>query len=145
MREIKPSVLTIILKFIYDNQEENENNKGMLIEELKGKFESNTDLPKLIFEFAEFKPVKGNMHAAMKDANQKKIETIFRLVEQFKECYLSERNGEGKFEVMEDEEEKASSELGWPITHSEFKPQAKAVNVLINARKDPESMPNTTK
>ena len=31
MREIKPSVLTIILKFIYDNQEENENNSGELI------------------------------------------------------------------------------------------------------------------
>jgi myb proto-oncogene protein len=31
MREIKPSVLTIILKFIYDNQEQNENNNGELI------------------------------------------------------------------------------------------------------------------
>jgi len=31
MREIKPSVLTIILKFIYDNQEQNENNSGELI------------------------------------------------------------------------------------------------------------------
>lgn len=36
MREIKPSVLTIILKFIYDNQELNENNNGELIEELRG-------------------------------------------------------------------------------------------------------------
>ena len=36
MREIKPSILTIILKFIYDNQELNENNTTELIDELKG-------------------------------------------------------------------------------------------------------------
>lgn len=30
LREIRPSVLTLILKFIYDNQEENENNAGLI-------------------------------------------------------------------------------------------------------------------
>jgi hypothetical protein len=37
MREIKPSVLTIILNFIYDHQEENSENGGEFIQEIKGK------------------------------------------------------------------------------------------------------------
>ena len=36
MREIKPSVLTIILNFIYDHQEETRENGGQFINELKG-------------------------------------------------------------------------------------------------------------
>lgn len=52
MREIKPSILTIILKFIYDNQELNENNTTELIDELRGINHGNLGLPKLIFEFA---------------------------------------------------------------------------------------------
>lgn len=50
------------------------------------------DLPKLIFEFAEFKPVKGNINAALKEIGQKKIEGIFDLVEQFNKCYLRDKN-----------------------------------------------------
>jgi hypothetical protein len=46
----------------------------------------DADLPKLIFEFAAFKPVKGNMASTLKE-NHEKIETIFRLVEQFKSTY----------------------------------------------------------
>lgn len=61
MREIKPSVLTIILNFIYDHQDETTLNGKQFIKELKGNCKSYSDLPKLIFEFAEFKPVKGNM------------------------------------------------------------------------------------
>jgi hypothetical protein len=52
MREIKPSILTIILKFIYDNQELNENNTTELIDELRGINYDDLGLPKLIFEFA---------------------------------------------------------------------------------------------
>ena len=48
MREIKPSVLTIILNFIYDHQEENQEGKEF-IKELKGNETSYLDLPKLIF------------------------------------------------------------------------------------------------
>ena len=52
LREIKPSVLTVIINFIYDNQDGD--SKDTLVQALR-------ELPGLIFKFATFKPVKQNM------------------------------------------------------------------------------------
>lgn len=51
MREIRPSVLTIIINFIYG--QENIDSDEVLL--------SLRELPELIFKFAAFKPVKNNM------------------------------------------------------------------------------------
>jgi hypothetical protein len=51
MREIRPSVLTIIINFIYG--QENIDSHEVLL--------SLRELPELIFKFAAFKPVKNNM------------------------------------------------------------------------------------
>ena len=57
MREIRPSVLTIIINFIYEN--ENNQNDEML--------KPLRELPELVFKFASFKPVKNNMREKMND------------------------------------------------------------------------------
>ena len=74
MREIRPSVLTIIINFIYGR--ENDQADDMLV--------SLRELPELIFKFAAFKPVKNNMQLGVDEELKKKISIILRLVEQFK-------------------------------------------------------------
>lgn len=60
LRQIKPSVLTNVLQYIYDHEKAGQPTSGV-IDELKGKKLIYLDLPSLIFQLASFKPVKRNM------------------------------------------------------------------------------------
>lgn len=74
MREIKPSVLTIIINFIYENSNAHDDE---VLKSLK-------ELPELIFKFSSFKPVKTNMNDRINTELKDKINIILGLVDQFK-------------------------------------------------------------
>ena len=82
LREIKPSVLTVIINFIYDTQATNGEDPFL---------QSLRQLPELIFKFATFKPVKQNMNNSTDTEMVDKIKMIMQLVEQFKESYIKDR------------------------------------------------------
>lgn len=91
------------------------------------------------------------MRTALRDANQRKIETIFNLVEQFKECYLDQKADGHRFEIRDDEEEEDQEDdhslLSRPVhtlTLTEFRPQEKMVNVIINTCRDSDNLPNAS-
>jgi hypothetical protein len=48
------------------------------------------------------------MRGALRELNQHKIETIFNLVEQFKECYIDQKSDGRRFELEEEQEEQES-------------------------------------
>lgn len=74
MREIKPSVLTYIIKIIYEQSSPaNED----LLGELK-------ELPELIFKFSTFKPIKTNMNSKIDGEMRDQITLILNLVEKFR-------------------------------------------------------------
>lgn len=59
MREIKPSVLSTIMNYIYELENNIETN---IVDSLKGiSFHKWIDLPYLIFEFSNYKPVKSKV------------------------------------------------------------------------------------
>ena len=69
---------------------------------------------------------------------------IFHLVEQFKESYYQEKHEKTK---ISDESEQSSarpsiSPLAHPIITSEFKPQEKYVNIIVNLNREDDSMIN---
>lgn len=82
LREIKPSVLTVIINFIYDT--ESADGQDSLVQALR-------QLPELIFKFATFKPVKQNMNNITDTEMVDKISMIMQLVDQFKENYIKDR------------------------------------------------------
>lgn len=83
------------------------------------------------------------MRSSLRELNQRKIETIFNLVDQFKECYLDQKTDGRRFEVKEEMEDSESVQPNH-ITLSEFRPQEKAVNVIINTCHHPDSLPATS-
>jgi hypothetical protein len=60
MREIKPSVLSTIMNYLY----EQDHGEDDLYRSLRGTESHNSDLPSLIFDFANFKPIKTNLTLA---------------------------------------------------------------------------------
>lgn len=83
MREIKPSVLTFIISYIYNQEGQNEHNKVVN----SRFFDSLKEIPELIFKFSAFKPVKNNMAEKVDESIKIKILEIFNLVEEFKKVY----------------------------------------------------------
>lgn len=67
MREIKPSVLSTIMNYLYEQDHGEENDL----------YRSLRDLPSLIFEFANFKPIKTNLRVARVEDAKSKISDIF--------------------------------------------------------------------
>lgn len=63
MREIKPSVLSTIMNHIYDHAHLQDDD---LLRTLR-------DLPSLIFDFANFKPVKNNLRGSNLDQAKDRI------------------------------------------------------------------------
>jgi hypothetical protein len=66
IREIKPSVLSTIISFIYANEHIQDENLTALKE-----------IPELIFKFAACKPVRRNIEGDLDDAAREKINIIF--------------------------------------------------------------------
>jgi hypothetical protein len=60
MRDIKPSVLSRILDFTMESDSRSPE-PATLSEAYRGIADLNVDLPSLIFEFSNFKPVKDNI------------------------------------------------------------------------------------
>lgn len=88
------------------------------------------------------------MRVALREINQRKIETIFNLVEQFKECYLDQKSDGRRFEIKDEDDSQSASASNSPrlnhtITLSEFRPLEKT-NVLINACRDADNQPATS-
>lgn len=79
IREIKPSVLSAIINFVYAN----EHNQNELTESLK-------QVPELIFRFSVRKPVRANLVQCQEEAMSQHVELIWKLVDSFSSIYWKE-------------------------------------------------------
>ena len=78
MREIKPSVLSTIMNYIYEQESSIESN---IVNSLKGtQYSYLIDLPYLIFEFSNYKPVKSRLKIEDDEDIKAKINFIFSLI-----------------------------------------------------------------
>jgi hypothetical protein len=78
------------------------------------------------------------MDYQLKEEQRKKIETIFSLVDQFKESYYNEKHDKKKVETEESPVASNTTPLAHQIITTEFRSMAKSVNVLVNTQKDDE-------
>lgn len=77
MREIKPSVLSTIMNYIYEQESCIESD---IVNSLKGMILVMVDLPYLIFEFSNYKPVKSKLKVEEDEQIKNKINFIFSLI-----------------------------------------------------------------
>lgn len=88
MRDIKPSVLSLILDFSMENDPEDTNTSN-LQQAYRGNHAQHLDLPSLIFEFSNFKPVKENImnrSEIMTTEERARFELIINKILEFKYC-----------------------------------------------------------
>lgn len=83
------------------------------------------------------------MDESQKQNKRRQIETIFNLVEQFKDSYYEEKKDKKMLEEEEDSVPKSNaSSLGHQIITSQFQPLEKHVNVLVSFNKEDASASN---
>lgn len=82
------------------------------------------------------------MDESQKEQKRRQIETIFNLVEQFKDSYYEEKKDKKISEEEDSVPRSSGSSLAHAIITSEFKPLEKSVNVLINLNKEEVSASN---
>ena len=82
------------------------------------------------------------MGEGQREEKKKQIETIFNLVEQFKDSYYQEKQEKLKMESSELESEikEEIKPISHPIITSEFKPLEKHVNIIVNFSRDDDSV-----
>lgn len=69
------------MSYIYDQEHTMEND---LFLSLQGNLKYDLDLPSLIFEYANFKPIKNNLKNNLWEDSRFKIFEIFELINKFK-------------------------------------------------------------
>ena len=82
------------------------------------------------------------MTETQRNEQKHQIETIFNLVEQFKESYYQEKHEKAKVESEEIEESEHKpnlQSLTHPIITSEFKALSKNVNIIISLAREEDS------